>query len=239
MVLRGFSSLNSFWQRGGRCGRKSPGLIIFIPDSNNHIDYYYATQPKRLLSPVEKVKIQPNYPSILSRHLLCAAAEGGMKSDEVTQYFGEKSDLITAELLKQKQLGWSNRQRLWKRGYPHKDISLRGIQDETISLIDVKTNRILEEMNLYIAHKECHTRAIYLTVSEGKTNVWRCQKLDLEKKTANLELQDSSDRRTKPNLEMVIEPLYKLEEPKVVKTAITNGNLRLIFYWGKVNRQVS
>ena len=47
VVLRGFSSLNSFWQRGGRCGRKSPGLIIFIPDVHNHIDYYYATQPER------------------------------------------------------------------------------------------------------------------------------------------------------------------------------------------------
>ncbi len=239
VVLRGFSSLNSFWQRGGRCGRKSPGLIIFIPDSNNHIDYYYATQPKRLLSPVEKVKIQPNYPSILSRHLLCAAAEGGMKTDEVTQYFGNKSDLITAELLKQKQLGWSNRKRLWKGGYPHKYVSLRGIQDETISLIDVKTNRILEEMNLYLAHKECHTGAIYLTASEGKTNIWRCQKLDLKQNKALLQLEESSHRRTKPDLELVIEPLSKLEEPKIVNTAIQNGNLRLIFYWGKVKRQVT
>ncbi|MGK7880302.1 MAG: helicase-related protein, partial [Crocosphaera sp.] len=238
VVLRGFSSLNSFWQRGGRCGRKSPGLIIFIPDSNNHIDYYYATQPSRLLSPVEKVKIQPNYPSILSRHLLCAAAEGGMNSDEVTQYFGDKSDLITAELLKQKQLSWSLGQRLWKRGYPHKYVSLRGIQDETITLIDVKTSKILEEMSLYIAHKECHTGAIYLTASEGKTNVWRCQKLDLKQNKAFLELEDSSDRRTKPDVQLAVEPLSKLEEPKIVKTAIANGNLRLIFYWGKVKRQV-
>ncbi len=239
VVLRGFSSLNSFWQRGGRCGRKSPGLIIFIPDSNNHIDYYYATQPERLLSPVEKVKIQPNYPSILSRHLLCAAAEGGMNSDEVTQYFGNKSDLITAELLKQKQLSWSLEQRLWKRGYPHKYVSLRGIQDETISLIDVKTARKIEEMSLYIAHKECHTGAIYLTAEEGKTNVWRCEKLDLKQNKALLKLEESSDIRTKPDLELVVEPLSKLDEAKIVKTAIPNGNLRLIFYWAKVKRQVT
>ena len=238
VVLRGFSSLNSFWQRGGRCGRKSPGLIIFVPDSNNHIDYYYATQPERLLSPVEKVKIQPNYPSILSRHLLCAAAEGGMNSDEVTQYFGDKSDLITAELLKQKQLSWSLGQRLWKRGYPHKYVSLRGIQDETISLIDVKTSKVLEEMSLYIAHKECHTGAIYLTASEGKTNVWRCKELDLKQNKAFLELENSSDKRTKPDVQLAVEPLSKLEDPKIVKTAIANGNLRLIFYWGKVKRQV-
>ena len=238
VVLRGFSSLNSFWQRGGRCGRKSPGLIIFIPDSNNHIDYYYATQPQRLLSPVEKVKIQPNYPSILSRHLLCAAAEGGLNSDEVTQYFGDKSDLVTAELLKQKQLSWSLGKRLWKRGYPHKYVSLRGIQDETISLIDVKTSKILEEMSLYIAHKECHTGAIYLTASEGKTNVWRCKELDLKQNKAFLELENSSDKRTKPDVQLAVEPLSKLEDPKIVKTAIANGNLRLIFYWGKVKRQV-
>ena len=238
VVLRGFSSLNSFWQRGGRCGRKSPGLIIFIPDSNNHIDYYYATQPSRLLSPVEKVKIQPNYPSILSRHLLCAAAEGGLNIYEVTQYFGDKSDLITAELLKQKQLSWSLGQRLWKKGYPHKYVSLRGIQDETISLIDVKTSNKLEEMSLYIAYKECHTGAIYLTASEGKTNIWRCQKLDLEQNKAFLELEKSSDKRTKPDVQLAVEPLSKLEGPKIVKTAIPNGNLRLIFYWGKVKRQV-
>ncbi len=238
VVLRGFSSLNSFWQRGGRCGRKSPGLIIFIPNSNNHIDYYYATQPQRLLSPVEKVKIQPNYPSILSRHLLCAAAEGGMTCEEVPQYFGDKSDLITAELLKQKQLRWSNRQRLCQKGYPHKDVSLRGIQDETISLIDVKTSRKIEEMSLYLAHKECHTGAIYLIAEEGKTHVWRCQKLDLKQKKALVQLEESSDKRTKPDIQLVVEPSYKLEEPKIVNTTIPNGNLRLIFYWGKVKRQV-
>ncbi|MGB5768509.1 MAG: DEAD/DEAH box helicase, partial [Crocosphaera sp.] len=239
VVLRGFSSLNSFWQRGGRCGRKSPGLIIFIPDVHNHIDYYYATQPERLLSPVEKVKIQPNYPSILSRHLLCAAAEGGINSEEVTTYFGEKSDLITAELLKQKQLFWSQEKILWRKGYPHKSVSLRGIQDETISLIDVNTSQKIEEMPLYLAQKECHTGAIYLTASEGKTNIWRCLKLDLKNKVAKLQLENSSDKRTKPTLELTVEPLSDLEPAKVVKTAILNANLRLKFYWGNIKRQVT
>ncbi|CCQ68143.1 Helicase, C-terminal [Crocosphaera watsonii WH 0402] len=32
--------------------------------------------------------------------------------------------------------------------------------------------------------------------------------------------------------------MSKLEDSKIVKTAIPNGNLRLIFYWGKVKRQV-
>lgn len=239
VILRGFTSLNSFWQRGGRCGRKSPGLIIFIPDKNNHIDYYYSTQPDKLLSPVEKVKIQPNYPSILSRHLLCASAEGGIKASEVTQYFGEKSDLIAAELLKQNQLYWSYQQVLWLTGYPHKNVSLRGIQNETIQLIDIETKEPIEEMTLDLAHRECFEGAIYVTTSEGKSITWKCQKLDISTKKAELKQGDYHDKRTIPTTELIINPVQNMESPRVINTQVYEGNLRLTLSWGTITTEVS
>ena len=99
VLLRGSTSLNSFWQRTGRAGRSKSGLTIFIPDANNHIDYYYGTQPERLFAPVEKIKIQPNYPPVLAKHLICAGAEGGLPVEQIEPYFGETGTKIAAELV--------------------------------------------------------------------------------------------------------------------------------------------
>jgi DEAD/DEAH box helicase domain-containing protein len=173
----------------------------------------------------------------LSRHLLCAGAEGGRKATEVTQYFGNKSDLIVGELLKQHQLFWSREQILWRRGYPHGDVSLRGIQDQNIELIDVKTSEVLEEMSLELAYRECYPGAIYLTSSEGKTLTWRCLELDAENAKAKLKLGDLEDKRTIPFVQLNIKTTTNLETPKIITTP--KGNLRLSFWWGTIGNQVS
>lgn len=238
VILRGSTSLNSFWQRAGRAGRKNPGLIIFIPNAEDHIDYYYANNSDRLFDSVEKIKLQTNYPTILASHLLCAGAEGGIPSQDVAKYFGSGSDRLAAELHRQDKLYWSRQQVLWSKGYPHRDVSLRGIND-SIEVVNLDTGEILEETTLDLAHKEVHSGAIYLTTEEGVTLNWRCQSLEPSQKKAFLKQIDSQDLRSNPHVKLHVTPIEQLESFKVVSTAIEDGNLRLSLWWGKIEEKVS
>ena len=239
VILKGTTSLNSLWQRAGRAGRRSPGLVVFIPDASNHIDYYYANQPDRLFEKSELVKLQPNYPNILAKHLLCAGAEGGIYYKDVPKFFGKNSDYIAAELVKQKQLFLSSTGSLWQKGYPHKDVSLRGIINDRIQLIDRDTAETLEELSLDLAHREAFTNAIYITTEEGKTVAWRCKKLDIGEKTASLQRMKRQDLRTVPTVEIKLEPEKLLEEPKTITTSIESANMRLSLWWMTISEVVS
>ena len=239
VILRGSNSLNALWQRAGRCGRKSPGLVIFIPDNANHIDYYYSTQPERLFAPVEQVKLQPNYSPVLAKHLLCASAEGGIPASRVTELFGEGSDRVVAELLKQNQLRWSRERVLWSKGYPHKTVSIRGIVSNTIELVNEDTGEVIEEMSLNFAHRECHEGAIYLTSQDGETITWRCQSLEPQAGKALLKQDDLAERRTRPEVELKVCFTSSLEPPKIISTAVEEGNFRLSLWWGSVSERVN
>ncbi|WP_013325661.1 DEAD/DEAH box helicase [Gloeothece verrucosa] len=238
VIIRGATSLNSLWQRAGRTGRSAPGLIVFIPDGSNHIDYYYSSNPDRLFAPVEKIKLQPNYPPVLANHLLCAATEGGIPSQNISNYFGETSAAISAELIKQQQLFWGPNQVLVKKGFPHKNVSLRGIIDETVNLIDSDTGEVFEEMALNFAHRECHTDAIYITSEEGETVIRRCEKLDSDLLRAILKKVDLPNNRTQPIVEFEILTQFQLDSPKIISTAIVKGNLRATLWWGTISEQV-
>lgn len=239
VILRGSTSLNSFWQRAGRAGRANPGLIIFIPDVANHIDYYYANKCDRLFESAEKVKLQPNYPSVLANHLLCAGAEGGVPAQLVSSYFGEGSDYLAASLHRQDKLYWSHRQVLWSKGYPHGNISLRGLGDNTISLIDSETGELIEEMTLSVAHRECHQGAIYLTTDEGTTITWLVDSLDPQALKASLLRVDNPDVRTTPDVDLNIILKHELDSPIVVNTTMEGANLRLSLWWGTIEELVT
>lgn len=236
VILRGSTSLNSLWQRAGRAGRTSEGMVIFVPDGSNYIDYYYATEPERLFAPVEKIKIQPNYPPILARHLTCAGAEGGIPVYQIESFFGNTAPSIASELVKQKQLYWTKNQTLTKKGYPHGEISLRGIVNETISLVDKDTGEVLEEMALNFAFRECHPQAIYLTSAEGESVNWRCLELNLDNKKAIVKKIKDLDRQTRPIVELNVSTSEQLESPQVIKGK--NGNARLSFWWGTISEKV-
>lgn len=238
VIIRGATSLNSLWQRAGRAGRSTPGLIVFVPDGSNHIDYYYSTQPDRLFAPVEKIKLQPNYPPVLANHLLCAATEGGIPLGSVSHYFGETSTVISAELIKQNQLFWTTNQVLVRKGFPHKNISLRGIVDEKVKLIDSDTGEIFEEMGLNFAHRECHRDALYITSEEGETVIRRCLFLDLNLHRAILKKVELPNNRTQPIVEFDISTQSRLESPKIIPSTINKGNIRASLWWGTISSQV-
>jgi DEAD/DEAH box helicase domain-containing protein len=79
----------SFWQRVGRAGRSKHGLVIFLPVAQNPLDTFYGRYPEQLLSSdVESAAFNPDYPTILSKHLECSCVESGVPLGEVQNRFG-------------------------------------------------------------------------------------------------------------------------------------------------------
>ena len=242
-LVRGYpGSIMSFRQRIGRAGRRNPGLVIFLPVAQSPLDYYYGCYPLELLSgEVESAAFNPNYPTILSKHLECTCVESGLPLVEVDSRFGSRSGAIADGLLQQDKIWLSSTGLLWGRGYPHKGINLRGSAQDSIELVDKNTDEIFEEMPRDIAYREVFTGAIYTANdSQGSMISYRCDNLNIELKKAFLTpLRQESEIFTQAETDLEIKLLEPLEEPRIIPTAFPEGRLRLTLGWGEITSLVS
>ena len=241
-LVKGYpGSIMSFRQRLGRAGRVSPGLVIFLPVSQNSLDYYYGKHPEQLLSPeVESAAFNPNYPTIVSKHIECCCVESGLPAVEVESRFDAVGGAVAEGLLEQKRLSLSPNSTLRARGNPHLKVNIRGNAIDAIELIDENTAESFEEMSRDIAYREVFPGAIYTAFDEGNDLVtYRCQSLDIEQKQAILQpFEEDPSLFTEPDLGLQIELLEKLEEPRIIPTSLPEARLRLTLAWGEITSQV-
>jgi len=241
-LLRGYpGSIMSFRQRLGRAGRKNPGLVIFLPVAQNSIDYYYGRYPWKLLNgEVESAAFNPNYPTILSKHLECSCVESGLPLFEVDSRFGSIAGTIADELLQQNKL-FLSKGLLWGRGYPHKSINLRGSAQNSIKLIDKQTGEAFEKMPLDLAYREVFPGAIYTASDATETLItYRCDCLNIERHEALLTpLGQDPGMFTQAETNLEVKLLDKLEEPRIISTGIPEGRLRLTLGWGEITSLVT
>ena len=242
-LIRGFpGSLMSFWQRVGRAGRKKHGLVIYLPLGQNPIDVFYAQHPEQLLSSeMECAAFNPDYPTILGKHLECGCIESSLDLRELNSRFGNVAGRIADSLLQQNKLALSNKGKLWGRGYPHKDVNIRSSTQTSISLIDKHTGEILEKMSLPLAHREVFPQAIYFLQDEtGEIIAYRSESLDELRGEAKLAfLAKSTDLYTEAESELDIQPLTKLAQPQIIPTHLKDGRLRLTLVWGEITNSVT
>ncbi len=242
-LIRGFpGSLMSFWQRVGRAGRNQHGLVIFLPVAQNILDDFYGRNPEQLLSgQVESAAFNPQYPTILSKHLECGCVESGIPLASLTSRFGQAAGAIADSLLQQNKLYLSRNNQLWSKGYPHKNVSLRGSSQDAISLIDKDNGEPFEEMSLALAQRELFPGAIYMAQdAEGELIAYRSESLDEERKSAVLAaLNQDNNLFTQSESQLDIQLISKLAEPKIVPTAIAEARLRLTLAWGKITTLVT
>jgi DEAD/DEAH box helicase domain-containing protein len=242
-LIRGFpGSLMSFWQRVGRAGRRQHGLVIYLPLGQNPIDVFYAQHPEQLLSgEVECAAFNPDYPTILGKHLECGCIESSIDLRELDSRFGTIAGKIADSLLQQSKLALSSGGKLWGRGYPHKEVNIRSSTQTSITLIDKHTGETLESMSLPLAHREVFPEAIYFLQDEsGEIIAYRSDSLDPLRGEARLAfLSKDTDLFTEPESELDIKPLSNLAEPKIIPTNIKNGRLRLTLAWGEITTSVT
>ncbi len=242
-LLRGYpGSLMSFWQRVGRAGRSRHGLVIFLPVAQNPLDDYYGLHPEQLLSTeVESASFNPDYPTILSKHLECSCVESGLKLGEVNSFFGDAAGAVADSLLEQNKLYISHNGQLWGRGYPHKELNLRSSAQSSISLIDKHSQEAFEQMSLPLAHREVFPGAIYTAQdAEGELITYRSESLNQERGEAVLEyLGKDIDLLTKAESQLEIKMFSPLAEPHTISTGIPGAELRLTLAWGEITTLVT
>ena len=177
-ILVGYpGTVMTTWQRGGRVGRKLNESLIIMVALEDSLDQYFIRNPKDFFSrEVEATVLNPLNNTIMKRHLICAAAEQPIKTDEllVRDRVVRK---VAVELMEEASLLLTADENYWvgARKYPHREVDLRGT-GQTFVIRNNTDRRALGEIDLMRCLKECHPGAIYL--HRGKT--WLITDLDLE-----------------------------------------------------------
>ena len=241
-LIRGWpGSLMSFRQRIGRAGRLNPGLVIFLPVAQNPLDNYYGSNPNVLInSEAEKASFNPDYPITLAKHLMACAVESGIPVARLTHYFGERAGIVADALMKQNQLFLGANGQLSGRGYPHKEISLRGNTATSVKLTDSSTGKEFEEMPIDIAYREVFPGAIYSAQdTNGEIAKYISTALDVNQRMATLKPIDSSSSNfTVAETDLDISTIENLANPKIMPLSIP-GELKLTLGWGEIKSSVN
>ncbi len=190
-ILTGYpGSLASAWQQAGRSGRGREGSLSFFIALDNPLDQYFMRHPDYFFTKsVENALINAANSYILRAHLLCAAWELAIKSDDES-YFGTTLNEERAELERQGLL----RERNGKSYlapiivYPAQSINIRAISRESYTLMDTATCSRLETVEASVAFFQIHPGAIYIHQGES----YLVTKLDLKSRTAYAEPTDAA-----------------------------------------------
>ena len=177
-ILVGYpGTVMTTWQRGGRVGRKENESLIILVGLEDSLDQHFMRNPKDFFNrEVESTVLNPNNKTIAKRHLICAAAEQPVKTDEplvkdegvreeVEELVAEASLLLTAD----------GNYWIGARKYPHREVNLRGTGQRFV-IYNNADGSALGEIDFMRCFKECHPGAVYL--HRGKT--WLISNLDLE-----------------------------------------------------------
>ena len=177
-ILVGYpGTVMTTWQRGGRVGRKENESLIILVGLEDSLDQHFMRNPKDFFDrEVESTVLNPRNKTIVKRHLICAASEQPIKTDElliqdpgvlevVEELVAEASLLLTAD----------GKYWVGARKYPHREVDLRGT-GQTFVIRNNTDNAVLGEIDYMRCFKECHPGAVYL--HRGKT--WLVTNLDLD-----------------------------------------------------------
>ncbi|KAH9946253.1 P-loop containing nucleoside triphosphate hydrolase protein [Epithele typhae] len=194
VLMLGFpmGGLASFRQQAGRAGRRArDALTVYIADTLP-IDQHYINNPEQLFDRgTDDLVVDLDSKIVIEAHLQCAAHEMPL-TDEDEQYFGPNMKEICEAKLHKDREGWYHTHHRYLP-YPSKHVSLRGIEDEKYSVVDVtRVGRpggnavMLEEVELSRALFEIYEGAVF--IHQGLTFI--IQEVSHDSKIAKLVRSD-------------------------------------------------
>ncbi|MDO4927983.1 MAG: DEAD/DEAH box helicase [Corynebacterium sp.] len=161
VLISGFpGSIASFWQQGGRAGRRGQSALVFFVARNNPLDAYLCKHPTALLdAPIERNVFDVTNPTISHGHLACAAWEAPLSPVDFAAFGGEEviARATAAGILRQRGNQWFAAQ----LEDPHPYVSLRGAGG-VISIVEGNTGEMLGTIDTVSARTQVHPGAIYL-----------------------------------------------------------------------------
>jgi len=190
-VLAGYpGSIASTWQQAGRSGRGRDKSISFLIALDNPLDQYFMRHPDSFFGKsFENALVNPDNPYILRAHLLCAAWELPLSSED-EEVFGsalsrERVGLEEQGVLRQRKGKWYLSPAI---AYPAQSINIRSTSGESFAIIDTSTGSLLETIEASVAFFQVHPGAIYLHQGES----YLVNELDLANRTAYAMLTSAS-----------------------------------------------
>jgi len=177
-ILVGYpGTIMTTWQRGGRVGRKQNESLIILIGLEDSLDQYFMRNPRDFFNrEVEATVLNPYNKTIVKSHLICAAAEQPIGTDDPIVSETPVREVVS-ELVEDASLLLTADGNYWvgARKYPHREVDLRGT-GQTFVIRNVEDGSALGEIDFMRCFKECHPGAIYL--HRGRT--WLITDLDLE-----------------------------------------------------------
>ncbi|MBI4180989.1 MAG: DEAD/DEAH box helicase [Chloroflexi bacterium] len=169
-ILTGYpGSIAGTWQQAGRSGRGLEGSLSFLIALDNPLDQYFMHHPDYFFQKsVENVLVNPNNPYILRAHLLCAAWEMPLNSnDELifgASFRQERDELAEHGLIRERLRQWYPSSAI---AYPAQKINIRSTSGENFTLFDTTSGSLLETVEASVAFFQIHPGAIYLHQGES------------------------------------------------------------------------
>jgi len=164
-VISGYpGSIASTWQQAGRSGRGRGGSLSFFIGLDSPLDQYFMRHPESFFQKsFEHALVNPDNPYILRAHLLCAAWELPLGSDD-ENFFGshlaqERAGLERQGLLRERRGRWYLSPAI---AYPAQAINIRATAGENFAFIDTASGSLMETVEASVAFFQIHPGAIYL-----------------------------------------------------------------------------
>ncbi len=168
-------SIIATWQRGGRVGRSGRESAVILVAGEDALDTYFVNNPDQLVQrPPEAAVVNPFNPQIMARHLVCAAAELPLDSND-SMLRDEQVRRCIKKLVEDGEIYQSADGKTYYSPLknPHRHLDLRG-SGSRFAIINEADNLRLGEIDGVRVYRETHPGAIYL--HQGKT--YRVTNLD-------------------------------------------------------------
>jgi DEAD/DEAH box helicase domain-containing protein len=163
-ILVGYpGSIVATWQRGGRVGRSGQDSAMVLVAGEDALDQYFINNPEQLVvRQPEAAVINPYNPDVMSRHLVCAAAELPLKKNDpmlAPKPINTSLDQLIAS--GKLYLSADGTTCFSPMKTPHRLVDLRG-SGARFAIIDTAGNIPLGEIDGIRVYRETHPGAIYL-----------------------------------------------------------------------------
>ena len=164
-------------QRAGRVGRDGRQSLVILIAHEDALDQHFMRNPDDFFKrSVESVALDPDNENIAARHLVCAAAENPLTTQDELFSRDGYSPLLSALVSRGRLLQTADGTTWFSaRKYPQRRVNLRGSGDRFI-LYSAADRTVLGEIDGFRACTECHEGAIYLHMA----GTWLVTSLDLE-----------------------------------------------------------
>ena len=211
------------WQRSGRVGRSAQDAAMVLIAGEDALDQYFMRNPEDFIRrEPEAAVVNPFNPDILSKHLVCAAAELPLRSDEIFM----SNSIVKQSLMDLERKGDLLRSADGEEIYasrraPHRNVDLRG-SGSRYHIVDRKTGETKGEIDGFRAFKETHPGAIYL----HKGDTFLVDRLDLDTQTVVVSKADVN-YYTRVRSQKHTEILETFKEKAIWGTTICKGRLKV------------